>query len=161
MNVAPVTSAEKHAAAIDRRRCNRRVAFVKTTYVYEVLSLEEYTDEEISQTWLTPQDEKRIQKDVLRTIACMRKGIDNKAQITSTRGLEHMESTQRMQRRILEKQRLVDAVLSEQFNQFRRGIYSFNRNTAAISSALSRKTRDRAILSAAHDAFVVNERNDF
>lgn len=132
-----------------RRRCPRRVTFVKRTYVYNIPSLKEFTDDEISQTWLTPQDEKRIQNDMLRTIVCMRKG-DNSIGMC-TRGLDHLKSSERTRRRALDKQRVVHAVLSEQSNQFHRGIYS-SKNIASVSSALSRRARDRAILLATHDA---------
>lgn len=149
-----IPSVEALTTSIDRQhRCHRRVTFVKTTYVYNIPSLKEFTDEEISQMWLTPQDEDRIKNDMLRTVVCMRKGDINIDMCT--RGLEHLKSSERTQRRVLDKQRVVHAVLSEQSNQFHRGICS-SKNTAAVSSELSQRARDRAVLLAAHDAIDIN-----
>ena len=148
MNISPVeipgTSIDDH-----HRRCNRRVTFVRRTYIYNIPSLQEFTDDEISQTWLTPQDEERIQNDMIQTVTCMRKGNLNTGMCT--RGLEHLKSSERTQRRVLDKKRVAHAVLAEQSNQFQKGIYS-SKNIAAISSALSQRSRDRAVLLAENDA---------
>ena len=149
-----ISSVQTPTTPIDRRRrCHRRVTFVKTAYVYNIPSLKEFTDKEISQTWLTPQDEERIKNDMLRTVVCMRKGDINIGMCT--RGLEHLKSSERTQRRVSDKQRVVHAVLSEQSNQCHREIYS-SKNIAAVSSALSQRARDRAVLLAAHDAIDIN-----
>ena len=147
MKISPV---EIPGTSIDHhRRCNRRVTFVRRTYIYNIPSLQEFTDDEISQTWLTPQDEERIQNDMIQTVTCMRKGNLNTGMCT--RGLEHLKSSERTQRRVLDKKRVAHAVLAEQSNQFQKGIYS-SKNIAAISSALSQRSRDRAVLLAENDA---------
>ena len=74
-----------------------------------------------------------------------------------TRGLEHLRDKRTLQELIQEKERLLDAVLNEQWNQ--EGSVPRSSNIAAISSKFSKLSRDRASQRGDIDAAFVRNHN--
>lgn len=139
---------------------HKKVAFVETVLIKEGLGLISYTDAEIEHCWLTNQDYQRIKKDAKRSIKYMQRGYDETTRDgLCTRGLEHLRDKCTLQELIQEKERLVEAVINEQWNQ--ECSVHRSRNIAAISSKLSERSRDRASQKGGIDAAFVKNHNAY
>lgn len=99
---------------------SRSVSFAKKTLVIHHISIDDMTDEEIDATWVTPEEKKAYQADVVRNLRYMRQRPEAVTEQNGLceRGLEHLRSQASMKTRSMIKKKVVDAVLDEQDYQF-------------------------------------------
>ena len=75
----------------------KQVRFESNTKVVLVEDLDDYTDEEISSTWLTAEEQRLIQQSIMDSVSEMRRPRSEPAspecdEEIETRGLEHFAS---------------------------------------------------------------------
>ena len=99
---------------------SRSVSFAKKTLVIHHISIDDMTDEEIDTAWITPEEKKVNQADVVRNLKYMRQRPEAVTEQNGLceRGLEHLRSQASMKTRSMIKKKVVDAVLDEQDYQF-------------------------------------------
>jgi hypothetical protein len=94
------------------------VTFLKRVKRARTLSLNEYTEEEIKETWFTRQEYENIKNDCLRQVEHL---VDSEqfgltTIDSTTRGLENRTKLG-LSRKLVNRQTSIDAVLDEQFKQ--------------------------------------------
>lgn len=97
-------------------RLERAVAFNRSVRIFTIVSLSEMTEQEFDSSFLTEDDQSRIKIDSNESILAMRR---NKAEDDEVcfRGLEHLRSVAHLEQRKINKECVLQAVLSEQERQ--------------------------------------------
>jgi hypothetical protein len=123
--------------------------FSPRTRVYLIPTLDEYTDEEINNTWITKEEEIVSQRDLIKTIEILRQNNGaipkNLQDICAARGIDHIANQQEAARRKALKMSHIDAVLDAQDD------FCSPKEIAKISKATSKAARKRAQLLGASD----------
>ena len=139
-----------HGGKRKHRDHRRVVTFQLFARVHEIPTIDEMSDHEISSLWQTPEDSQRHQDDLVKCISAARK---NPCDATiCTRGIERlMDPTSVLRLRVCRKD-LIDAVLDNQEEQWRRGIYHANpEEIRSIAIKIARQSVEAAIALAAKD----------
>ena len=139
----------------------KRVLFNdEATTVHTVISIDDMTKKEREAVWITPQEERQSQQNIVATIFSMRqqaggqeiKSIDQDDISPCVRGLEQMYSASLTRQLKASKDIVINAVLDEQEAQESEGRTSLDHDAIArVSSTLSQGARDRAIMFGASD----------
>jgi hypothetical protein len=139
---------------------SRSVSFAKKTLVIHHISIDDMTDEEIDATWITPEEKKAYQADVVKNLKYMRQRPEAVTEQNGLceRGIEHLRSQASMKTRSMIKKKVVDAVLDEQDYQFDNDLCNdVTIRKAAIS--ISKISAERALSLAQLDAKYVRDTN--
>ena len=144
---------------------DRSLRFSRLAKVYCIPALCEYSTEEISHMWTTDADMERSQASVVDVIRYMRNdctsvdldlhhhGADDDDCIPCIRGLEHLMTQERMDRRQRHKEKVYDSVLDEQFDQEAKGLDRLDVEAiAAASEKHSQSAKDAALARGTADA---------
>ena len=117
--------------------------------MYLIPTLDEYTDEEINNTWITEEEEIASQRDLIKTIEILQQNngtIPRNLQDTYTvRGIDCIANQQEAARRKALKMSHIDAMLDAQDD------FCSPKDIAKISEAMSKADRKRAQLLGASD----------
>ena len=123
-----------------------RLGFNPKTRVYLVPTLNEYTDEEIDNIWITEEEDIASQRDLIKTIELLRRNNGaiprNLQDIYTARGIDCQKEA--AQRKAL-KMSHIDAVLDAQDD------FCSPKEIAKISEAMSKAARRRAQFLGASD----------
>ena len=123
-----------------------RLGFNPKTRVYLVPTLNEYTDEEIDNIWITEEEDIASQRDLIKTIELLRRNNGaiprNLQDIYTARGIDCQKEA--AQRKAL-KMSHIDAMLDAQDD------FCSPKDIAKISEAMSKADRKRAQLLGASD----------
>lgn len=126
----------------------RRLQFNPKTRVYLVPTLDEYTDEEIDNIWITEEEDIASQRDLIKTIEILRRNNGaiprNLQDIYTARGIGVANQKEAAQRKAL-KMSHIDAVLDAQDD------FCSPKEIAKISEAMSKAARKRAQFLGASD----------
>ena len=144
---------------------DRSLRFSRLAKVYCIPALCEYSAEEISEMWTTDEDMERSQASVVDVIRYMRndctsvdldldhRATDNAGCIPCIRGLEHLMTQERIDRRQRHKEKVYDSVLEEQFDQEAKGLDVLDVEAiAAASERHSQSAKDAALARGTADA---------
>ena len=144
---------------------DRSLRFSRLAKVYCIPALCEYSAEEISEMWTTDEDMERSQASVVDVIRYMRNdctsvdldldhhATDNDECIPCIRGLEHLMTQERIDRRQRHKEKVYDSVLEEQFDQEAKGLDLLDAEAiAAASERHSQSAKDAALARGTADA---------
>ena len=144
---------------------DRSLRFSRLAKVYCIPALCEYTTEEIEQMWTTDEDMERSQASVVDVIRYMRNdcssvdfdidrhSTDSDECIPCIRGLEHLMTQERIDRRQRHKEKVYDSVLEEQFDQEAKGLDLLDVEAiAAASERHSQSAKDAALARGTADA---------
>lgn len=120
----------------------RRLRFNTKTRVHLVPTLDEYTDEEIDNTWVTEEEEIAAQRDLIKTIEILRRNNGkiprNLQDIYTGRGIDCIADQKEAAQRKALKLSHIDAVLDAQDD------FCSPKEIAKISEAMSKAARMRA-----------------
>jgi hypothetical protein len=140
----------------------KSVAFTKTTRIYLVPTLDEYSEEEYIACWRGDREEKSSQDDLVATVQVARKHSSSipptSTDVMTTRGIEHLCSPHAMKRRTSRRKEYLDAVLDEQDRQWADDTDRTEKGRQAIRAigmAQSKDSAELAIARAAEDAIFV------
>ena len=134
-----------------KHRDHRRVVtFQMFSRVHEIPTIDEMSDREIASLWQTPEDAQRHQDDLVKCISAARKNPFDAT--ICTRGIERlMDPTAVLRLRVCRKN-LIDAVLDNQEEQWRSGLYHANsEEIRSIANKITRQSIEAAIALAAKD----------
>ena len=143
----------------------KRVLFSdEATTVHTVISIDDMTTKEREAVWVTPEEERQSQQNIIATIFTMRQQVRGQAapenkpahldddSSSCTRGLEQMYSASLTRQLKASKDLVINAVLDEQEAQESEGRTSLDHDAIArVSSTLSQGARDRAVMFGASD----------
>ena len=137
----------------------KSIAFTKTTRVYLVPTLDEYSEEEYIACWRGDHDEKSSQDDLVATVQVARKHSSSipptSTDVMTTRGIEHLCSPHYMKLRTSRRKAYLDAVLDEQDRQWADDTDRTEKGRQtirAVGVAQSKDSKELAIARAAEDA---------
>lgn len=138
------------------RRPRQPLSFAPQVRVHITIGRWELTASEHHETWLSADDTKRSQDDILETVRAMRKchpsdGDEALPEGLTSRGVEHMRTRESIAERRYNKLEVVDAVLEEQTRQRIDG-YDNPIVVAEASMLVSKKCRTKAEIKGASDA---------
>ena len=126
-----------------------RLQFNPKTRVYLVPTLNEYTDEEIDNIWITEEEEIASQRDLIKTIELLRRNNGaiprNLQDIYTARGIDCIADQKEATQRKALKMSHIDAVLDAQDD------FCSPKEIAKISEAMSKAARRRAQFLGASD----------
>ena len=141
------------------RRSRKSVRFARLAKVYCIPALSEISEEEFAAMWTNGGDMQQAQANVVTAIRALRNGdssLDDEDG-PSSRGLEHMITQERMERRQRNKERVYDAVLNAQFEFQERGISPDDEAIASASERHSQWAKDVALAFGTSDAEYVKQ----
>jgi hypothetical protein len=126
-----------------------RVRFAEAVKRYDVLSLDDYTQREVTKSWHSDEEKEKITEKHNTLVRRLELGKKCKRKMTY-RGLECWteQGSVKLDESI---SRTVDAVMDEQDGQWAAGLDDWNR-IAKISRAVSKESRKRALELAEEDA---------
>lgn len=123
------------------REESHRVRFLPRTQITLIPTLDEMSEEEIAAVWRNEYEDRQTQHGLVKTIRTMRGGEAGRhvkdGENISTRGLEYLRSTARMEQHIKNRDSVKDAVLQEQERQWSKSI----EDTEKIASSSARASQ--------------------
>mmetsp|Transcript_4739 Transcript_4739/g.10066 ORF Transcript_4739/g.10066 Transcript_4739/m.10066 type:complete len:306 (+) Transcript_4739:104-1021(+) len=155
----PSFSTACSASVIRRSSSRKSVRFARLAKVYCIPALTEISEEEVAAIWTNGEDMQQTQANVVSAIRALRNGdasLDDEDG-PSSRGLEHMVTEERMERRQRNKRRVYDAVLDAQFQFQEQGISPDDEAIASASERHSQWARDVARALGTSDAEYVRQ----
>ena len=139
-----------------QEKCRRSVSFDSNVACVDTLHLNDYTDEELSNTWFTPREYKALRAENKLTVALMESGTDFEEELAfCSKGLEGMTNIERGRKFEL-RFRCGRAIFDEQDRQKRLGMddpvslaqiygkYTFSSKMEAFLMAASDENEENA-----------------
>lgn len=131
------------------------VSFASQDEIIQIISIEDYTEEEIYSTWYSVEDYVDINDNIDKTLLLMQAGAKMKKRKYCPRGLEYMTEDGYVER-IVRRRRSQQAVFDEQAAQLEAS-EDYPDVVANLYSKLAKESRSTARLDAQNDAWDIME----